>query len=165
MNRTIETIRLPFVVGFSSFIVSSVSLGLIPFVQFLPDKLEGITNYIVAALFYLGLIVGFFAVRNARGRMYRWRRRLMAERQFKKQRFPGIITFSTDIKHIVLYAICALGILVMVSDMFLHYISEYIMFPILSVVLFTFTLHCIVDGENYKLFKAIKEGMDKGYEF
>ncbi len=150
MNRTIETIRMPFVVGFSSFIVSSVSLGLIPFVQFLPDKLESITNYIVAALFYLGLIVGFFAVRNAKGRMYRWRRRLMAERQFKKQRLPGIIHFSADIKHIVLYVVCILGILVMVSDMIFHYISEYIMFPILSVVLFSFTLHCIVVGENYK---------------
>lgn len=165
MNRTIEIIRVPFVVGFSSLIVSSLSLGLIPFVQFLPDKLESITNYIVAAFFYLGLIVGFFAIRNAKIRMYRWRRRLMAERQFKKQRFPGIITFSTDIMYILLYAICVLGILVMVSDMFFHHISEYIMFPILSVVLFAFTLHCIVDGENYKLFKAIKEGMDKGYEF
>lgn len=165
MNRTIEMIKQPFLVGFISFIVSSVSLGIIPFVQFLPDKLEKITNYIVAALFYLGLIIGGFAIKNAKNRMYRWRRRLMAERQFKKQRLPGIITFSTDIKHIVLYAICVLGILVMVSDMFFHYISEYMMFPILSVVLFTFALHCIVDGENYKLFKAIKEGMDKGYEF
>lgn len=165
MNRTIEMIKQPFLVGFISFIVSSVSLGIIPFVQFLPDKLEKITNYIVAALFYLGLIIGGFAIKNAKNRMYRWRRRLMAERQIKKQRLPGIITFSTDIKHIVLYTICVLGILVMVSDMFFHYISEYIMFPILSVVLFTFALHCIVDGENYKLFKAIKEGMDKGYEF
>ena len=164
MNRTIEAIRTPFVVGFSSFVISSASLGLIPFVQVLPDKLESITNYIVAALFYLGLIVGFFAIKNAKSRMYRWRRRLMAERKFQKQRFPGIITFSADIKHIVLYAVCVLGILVMVSDMIFHYISEYIMFPILSIVFFTFTLHCIVDGENYKLFKAIKEGMDKGYE-
>lgn len=165
MNRTIKTIKLPFLVSLTSFIVSSASLGVIPFVQFIPDRLEKITNYIVAALFYLGLIVGGFAIKNAKNRMYRWRRRLISERQFKKQRFPGIITFSTDIKHIVLYVICVLGILVMVSDMIFHYISEYVMFPILSVVLFTFALHCIVDGENYKLFKAIKEGMDKGYEF
>ena len=165
MNRTIETIKPPFLLGFTSFIVSSVSLGVIPFVQFLPDRLEKITNYIVAALFYLGLIIGGFAIKNAKIRMYRWRRRLIAERQFKKQRFPGIITFSADIKHIALYVICVLGILVMVSDMIFHYISEYIMFPILSVVLFSFIMHCIVDGENYKLFKVIKEGMDKGYEF
>lgn len=165
MNRTIETIKMPFVVGFSSFIVSSVSLGLIPFVHFLPDKIESIINYMIAALFYLGLIVGFFAIRNAKGRMYRWRRSLITKKQFHKQRFPGIISFSADIKHIVLYVVCVLGILVMISDMIFHYVSEYIMFPILSVVLFTFTMHCIVDGENYKLFKAIKEGMDKGYEF
>lgn len=164
MNRTIQAMRLPFRVSFISFIVSSASLGVIPFVQFLPDKLQNITNYIIAVLFYLGIIVGALAMKKAKVRMYRWRRNLMAERKYEKQRFPGIITFSTDIKHMVLYAVCVLGILVMISDVIFHYISEYIMFPILSIIFFAFTIHCIVDGENYKLFKAIKEGMDKGYE-
>lgn len=164
MNRTIQAMRLPFRVSFISFIVSSASLGVIAFVQFLPDKLQNITNYIIAVLFYLGIIVGALAMKKAKARMYRWRRNLMAERKYEKQRFPGIITFSTDIKHMILYAVCVLGILVMISDVIFHYISEYIMFPILSIIFFAFTIHCIVDGENYKLFKAIKEGMDKGYE-
>ena len=165
MDKTIESIRTPFVVGFVSFVVSCVALGVVPLIQFLPDKIENVVNCVVAAFFYLGLIVGAFAIKNAEGSvMYRWRRCLMEKEEFTKQRFPGIISFSSDIWHIVLYAVCVAGILVMVSDIIFHYISEYVMFPILSVVLFTFTVHCIVDGENYKLFKAIKEGMDKGYE-
>jgi Arc/MetJ-type ribon-helix-helix transcriptional regulator len=104
------------------------------------------------------------AMKNAKVRMYRWRRNLMAEGKYEKQRFPGIITFSADINHMILYVVCVLGILVMISDVIFHYISEYIMFPILSIIFLAFAIHCIVDGENYKLFKAIKEGMDKGYE-
>ncbi|MBQ6824654.1 MAG: hypothetical protein IJP27_08360 [Clostridia bacterium] len=165
MSKSIQTIRLPFLVSFLGFVVSSVSLGIIPVIQLLPDKTESILNYIVAALFYLGLIVGGLAIKFAKEQMHRIRRRLLAEKQFEKQRFPGIITFSADRNHIILYAVCGAGILVAISDLVFHYISEFIMFPILSVILFAFTMHCIVDGENYKLFKKVKEGLKKDEEF
>ena len=161
MSRQLKAVKEPFIIGFICFAFSAIALGVIPFLQLLPDNSEKNIKYVIAGLFWLGLIIGITAVISAKRFMQSYEKQLISDGKYKKSDYPGIMSFSSDVKHIIIYMLCIVGIIIIISDIIWNYVSEYIMFPILSVVFFTFMMHCIVDGRNYKLFKAIKEGMDK----
>ena len=72
-------------------------------------------------------------------------------------RLPGILSLSGGKQNIVLYAITVIGIAVIVTDIFWGYLPEVMIFPLISITLLSFLIHCIIDGKYYKIYKNIKE--------
>jgi len=140
------------------FAVSFFSLSLIPFTDGLEEETQRMVSNIIAVLFYLGLIAGvvFDILAN---RQIRNSSKKTAKEILEKQKLPGVISFSTDKKNLILYGVLAIGIVIMISDIILNWVESYIMFPIISLTLFLFAVHCIIDGKNYKIYVKTKEGV------
>lgn len=140
------------------YAVSFFSLSIIPFMDSLEEATQRIVSNIIAAMFYLGLIAGIVfdllanreILRNSKG---------TARALLDRQKSPGIITFSADRKHLIIYGVLAIGIVIMVSDIIFSWVAGYIMFPIISLTLFLFAVHCIIDGKNYKIYMNMKKGV------
>lgn len=140
------------------FAVSFFSLSFIPFMDSSDESTQRILSNIIAALFWLGLIAGiiFNCITN---RVIRKNSKKAVKKVFNKQKFPGAITFSSNMKHLIIYGVILIGVVIMISDIALSWVASYIMFPVISLTLFLFTVHCIIDGKNYKIYMNAKEGV------
>lgn len=163
MRQIEKEVGLPIWLTIAAFAVSFFSLSIIPLSQHLNDTGQTISGYLIAAVFWLFLILGFLTVFFTKKRQQPVRRKLKTTGLLKAHQPPGIISFSRSPLTVTLYAVFLIGLIVMISDIVFHWASEYIMFPILSITLFAFMLHCVVDGENYKVYQVVKKGMDQGH--
>lgn len=164
MRRIEKEVGLPIWLTITAFAVSFFSLSAIPFSQYLTDTGQRISGYIIATVFWLFLIIGLLIVFFTKGRQQTAKRKLKSMGLLRAHQPPGIINFSISPLTVTIYLICLIGLIVMISDMIFHWAPGYIMFPILSITLFTFMLHCVVDGENYKVYQVIKKGLDQNHE-
>ncbi len=157
-----------YIIGFRttlcSFALSSASIAFIPLLQLAEGTPQRILTYVIAALFWFGVIFGCVIHRKASMELLEVRRRIRTDEPIRRQRFIGLITFHADITNIVVYALFAVCFVLVAVDSFFHCISEYIFFPAISVMIFTFILHCVIDGKYYNLYLRIKEGVNYGNE-
>lgn len=162
--------RLEKEVGFTiwltvaSFAVSFFSLSAIPFSQHLTDTGQRISGYIIAIIFWLFLIAGFLLAFFTKRRQQAVGRKLKSMSLLRDSQLPGVISFSLSPFTVSIYAVFLIGLIVSISDMIFHWVPGYIMFPVISITLFAFMMHCVVDGENYKIYQVIKKGMDQNHE-
>lgn len=164
MNRVVRRARLPFIVMFSSFAVSSLALILIPFLLYLPEKAEVVLSYVSAFLFWAGIIVGCVASKYIDTILLRYISREADNIDFDFQKYPGVITFSKKPLSLICYIILGIGICLMISDIIFHYVPQLVMFPVIAIVFFLFVMHCITDGKNYKFYKKIRKECLRSYE-
>lgn len=156
-KKLLNNSRLLFIITFVASALSSFSLSLIPLTSGFEDGKSNVLAYVIAAVFWLGLIVTIVTTCFTKKLLYRSREKLVIKECVKKHEPIGIISFSKDWKMWILYGITVLGLVLIVTDIFLGYVPEVIMFPIISVTILSFTVHCVVDGKYYKAYKLIKE--------
>lgn len=145
-----------------SFFISSFSLSFVPVVDRLEQTAGNVTKIIIGILFWLGFIVGLILTIVGKKIFVQDKRRLVSSGKYKRQRLPGMFYMRKNILSFIVYAMFFIGLIFIVSDVLFNYIPQYIMFPIISIVLFSFILHCVIDGENFKIYKKIKDGTDNG---
>lgn len=164
MSIVIKRAKLPFIVVFSSFTLSTLALILIPFLQYLPEKGEVALSYFSASLFWGGIVIGCASFKFVSTILRRYISRFADNINFDCQKYPGIITFSAKPFSIICYIVLVLGICLMISDMIFHYVPQFVMFPVISIVFFSFVMHCITDGRNYKFYKKVRKECLRSYE-
>lgn len=151
LSKPVKKIRNTFYLAVIFFFISFFSLSALAVMPFLREQGQIIMGYTVAILFWIFLAFGLLFAAQAGLSISR-------SGVKKEHKLPGIISFSANAKHIIVYLVCGVGIALMLSDMIYDCISSRVMFPIISVTLFAFVIHCMVDGVNYKTFKKMKEG-------
>lgn len=156
MDSLYKRFRNDFILTVLCFVFSSLSVSLIPLLSGMPEDRQPILSNLIALVFWLSFIEGIAFSLWTNHTMLR----ILENKKIDPQRFPGILNFTWDIPHIILYIVILLGIIAIVTDIGFHYISEYLMFPIFSVTFLAVILHCIVDGRNYKTYKRMKEGIN-----
>ena len=164
MKRLEKEVGMPIWLTMAAFAVSFFSLSAIPFTQHLTDTGQRISGYIIAGTFWLFFIIGLLIVFFTKRRQQTARRKLKSLGLLKAHQPPGIISFSISPLTVTIYLIFLLGLIVTISDIILRWVPGYIVFPVLSITLFAFMLHCVVDGESYKVYKVIKKGLDQNHE-
>ena len=164
MRRIEKEVGMPIWLTMAAFAVSFFSLSAIPFTQHLTDTGQKISGYIIAAVFWLFLLIGLLIVFFTKERQQTARRKLKSMGLLRAHQPPGIISFSISPLTVTIYLIFLIGFIVTISDIILHWVPGYIMFPIFSITLFAFMLHCVIDGENYKVYQVIKKGLDQNHE-
>ncbi len=162
MVREIKRYRLYFVSVILSFFISSFSLSFVPIVDNLEQTAGNVTKIIIGILFWLGFVVGLILTIVGKKIFVEDKRRLISSGKYKRQRLPGMFCLRRNILSFIVYVIFFIGLIFIISDVLFSYIPQYIMFPIISIVLFSFILHCVIDGENFKIYKNIKDGTDNG---
>lgn len=139
--------------------VLSISLCLLPLTNGIRENSSNVGAYVIASVFWLGLAVSVVSIFITKKSLCDYRRKMIEKDLIKEQKVPGIICFSFDKKRIILYSVVAVGLILIVTDIIFTYIPEIIMFPILSVTIMSFAVHCVIDGKYYKVYKQIKESV------
>lgn len=152
MPKQLSKMRKGLILMTLFFGVASLSLSLLSLMPLLNDTAQIRLAYGVAITFWSGMVAGCICLI----RVDMLRKELKGRKKRRRWRPPGIVAFSIDKPHMVLYGGILLGLTLMVSDMIKHWISSYVMFPIISITLFVFIVHCIIDGNNYKTYKILK---------
>lgn len=140
------------------FGVACVSICVLSLFPLLSMRAQNIISYGVAIIFWIGMIAGCICLI----RLELLRKELKGNKKKRRWRPPGIVAFSVDKPHMALYGGIFLGLTLIVSDLVEHWISSYIMYPIIAATLFLFIIHCIIDGKNYRTYKFLKEGANDG---
>ena len=162
MRKRKKQYQIYFIEFFIAIGITAFSLSFLPLTQITVFKERDFVSIIVASFFWLGVILMIANLIIGKKLFKRVEKKIVSLGLMEKQKLPGVISFSKKIGHIVLYVIFLLGLGVAVSDIILNYVPEQVMFPIVSVILFTFFTHCVIDGKNFKIYKIIKDGMDNG---
>lgn len=155
--NVIKRAKVSITVTFLAMIVSSCSLSLIPFITETAEGELSIAAYVIAGAFWFGLLLMLLAMNSTRRILYRHREEWILQCYIEKNYPIGILSFSKDWRMLLLYGTTVLGLLLVVTDIIIGYVPEKIMFPIISVTILSFMVHCVVDGKYYKSYKQIKE--------
>lgn len=160
MNRVVKEATVSLILTIVAMAISSLSLSLIPFTTGIDEGQDNYMPYAIAVAFWLGLVLTFVTTKMTKVSLHRWRERLALRGYIKKQKIPGIFFFSWNIRNAIIYLITAVGLVLIISDIAFGFVPEIVMFPIISITLLSFMLHCVFDGQYYKVYKMIKESMD-----
>ena len=68
----------------------------------------------------------------------------------KDKRLPGIIKFFSDSMARVFDGMFILSLLAFITYQYTNYIDGYISYVILSILVFSFQMHCMFNGKNYE---------------
>lgn len=144
----------------TAFAVSSIAIACIPLMDVIPAGVSKIITYIIGAIFWIGLLAGIGLSAYSKTALYRPRRYFQMHHLIHRRRYPGIAYFDLTVPKIALYALCVVGLILIVCDLIFQFIPGMVMFPVIAATIFAFELHCIVDGVNYKIYKLLKEGIE-----
>lgn len=159
-NLYVKTAKLHLTITVLTAILSSFSLSVIPFIPKMENEKTSVISYVIAAIFWVGLILTLITSYLTKRMLSRVREKMIAKGHLNGNSLPGVISFSLQGKNIFLYALTVLGGILVITDIIYNYVPEMMMFPILSLTVLSFELHCILDGRNYKVYKLIKESVN-----
>lgn len=159
-KHVLRDAKLSIAATFIAATLSSFSLSLIPFTMGFEEGKSNVIAYIIAVVFWLGLLLTFIAAYLTKRALCKSREKLIIKGQISKHQAIGLISFSKDWRMWILYGTTVLGLVLMITDIIIGYVPESVMFPIISVTILSFTVHCVIDGKYYKAYKLIKESVD-----
>ena len=159
MPKKKKRYRMFFVLTLLSFAMAAIALLLIPWLS-VQDEANGKTAlYLTALMFWLGMIVGIAGTWITNSGLRKIRVRAYSSGKMTPPNLPGMLMFFARPISLVLYLIVLVGVGLIVSDMIRSWVPEKIMFPVLSVTLYAFVVHSVIDGKNYRAYRIMKEGM------
>ena len=159
-KHVLKDAKLSIVVTIVAAALSSFSLSLIPFTAGFEEGESNVIAYVIAAVFWIGLLLTFIAAHSTKRTLYRFREKLIMKGYITKHQPIGIVSFSKDWRMLILYGITILGLVLIVTDIIFGYVPETVMFPTISITILSFAVHCVVDGKYYKAYKLIKESVN-----
>ena len=156
IQRRINKAKISLLLTVVAMAASSFSLSFIPLTLITDENKRIIMTCVIASVFWMGLATALVASRISEKTLRRYRKRLVNKKCIDEQKLPGVLSFSSDWKSIIIYLIMAIGLILIVTDIAFDYVPEVIMFPVISATVFSFSLHCVADGKNYKVYRFIK---------
>lgn len=142
-----------FNIAFVMIVLSSVPIALIPLADFNGNMRQKVLAYTIGLLFWSLFIIGsfFFAVANKK-------RKELAKKEEKKsikrRGFPGLSFFHTkpganvDVIFFV-FLVCYVALAIFKFDI------SWIKIELVFLLVLSFQMHCILNGENFKYKKYI----------
>ena len=159
-RSVLRRVGITLLVTYVAAAVACLSLSLIPFLFEIENGRINTASYIIASLFWSGLLISLISAFLTKKLLSKYQGCLASEGCTAKRQRIGIVSFSKDSRMYIIYGITVLGILLILSDIIFKYVPEVIMFPAVSVTLLSFVTHCVIDGKYYKAYKTIKENYD-----
>jgi len=157
ISKNIKKSRATLIATIVAMIISSASLSFIPLVSDFDIKSNSWLIFAIALAFWMGIFVSLLTAFMTKIFLSRERENLVNKGIIKKKKLPGAFSFKVGLINIIIYSITGIGLVVIVSDIFFGYMTEIIMFPIITLTLISFSLHCVLDGKYYEVYKTIKE--------
>lgn len=156
MKQHEKKFRTYFGIILGSFFCSAFSLSFIPVLSRMDDQLSTTWGYVIALLFWIGLIVGCIMIGVMNTKMRRARAKAYSTWKMKRPKRPGMFMFSKEPLHLVIYFVIVSGFIISVADLIRTFVPTRIMFPVISVTYFAIVIHGIIDGKNFRIYQKIK---------
>lgn len=138
-------------------LVEFLMLLFIPLVNLEGTASQRIAAYILAATFWISIIVELFVVK-----VCTYERRWLERRGYRNNEVkyfkPGIISFFKSPEAIVVDIILILAIITVVLSALLQINTEWLIIGGISILVLSFNLHCILNGRNYRYIRKIQKG-------
>lgn len=142
--------------------LASVSICTIGFLDYIPEPQRNIVSYVVAALFWASMIVGVLVLILFSVSLRDKKKGFYKTRTAKRKARAGIISFRKAPVSIASYIVIIIGAALLIVDSFIAWLPKEAFFPILAVTVYAFIVHCVFDGENYKIYSHTKDGLSDG---
>ena len=160
LYKQIKKARTTLLATVIAMIFSGVSLSFISILSNESKKTINWTAYLIAICFWLGIISAVVCVISTKVYLSKERQKLLNSGIISKQVLPGAVCFGKGKNNIIIYSIFVIGLALIVSDIFTSYVPEKLMYPIISITIISFSIHCVIDGKYYKVYKIIKESVE-----
>lgn len=160
IRNVLKEAKLTIVVTLVSAAIPGFCLTLIPFIVGIEEGKSNIVAYVIAAVFWISVLLTFVAAYVTKKTLLRFRKKLIIKGYVQEHQPIGAVSFSKDWRMWTLYGTTIIGLVLIVTDIIFKYVHETVMFPIISVTIWSFAVHCVVDGKYYKTYKLIKESVN-----
>jgi hypothetical protein len=149
-----EAIKLKILLIANIFCIaaSSAMIAIIPLGDFNGNHTEMTIAYMIGAVFWGGVIVGgcLFSTLNRMRKKTQWGWLLPKSQKTR----IGAFTFFRNRAAVITDIICGLSFIASIVLMMID--VGWITFTIISVFVFTFQMHCILNGENFNYIVTLK---------
>ena len=159
-----------FYLSFVSFVLSGLSLIFVPITNINGHGIERLLTYIVAIVFWLGIIFGFvFLIKTSSERRGIERRNRKNNNKYHakqtKQRI-GILCFFKNRKAIVSDFLLFFFAILVGGLAFFKIAIEWLVIISIVLLILSFYFHCFLNGKNYRCIMACKMSCreEKEYE-
>ena len=156
MKQYEKKFRKYFGIILGSFFCSAFSLSFIPALNRMDERVAAGLGYVIALLFWIGLIVGCIMIGVMNTKMRRARAKAYSAWKMKRPKRPGMFMFSKEPLHLVIYFVIVSGFVISVADLIRTFVPTRIMFPIISITYFAIVIHGMIDGKNFRIYQKIK---------
>ena len=160
--RQVRKVRMLACIPALCFGAAFLPVALLPLVQRLPGTSRKLVTLLVGLAFWGFLIAGIAATGRVRQKLYPIRTRLKREGRLPERQRAGLLCFSREKSHLAVYGLFALCLILLLLDAGLHFLPEAAALPVIALSMFLIALHGVIDGENYKTAKALKERLEDG---
>lgn len=157
-KRLLRETRRSILATLIAAMLSCLAIGLIPLSNGFEEGKDHTLAYIIGVVFWLGLLVALISSHITKKKLARYREKLVANKTLRERQRVGIFSFSKSWKMWILYALAAIGVALLLTDILLGWLPEWVTLPLLSLTMAVFELHCILDGKYFKTYQIIKEG-------
>lgn len=143
-------------------LISGLSLLFIPMVDLEGTTQQKIFALILAALFWIGMIVEivFFVLADKQCNMIEDRLIKEGSKSFKGTKI-GVISFFTCKEAMVADVLTGLSLIAIILMIILKVTNDWLFVIVAVIFFFSFNLHCFLNGRNYKYIKEIKKFIKK----
>lgn len=143
-------------------LIAGLSLLFIPMVDLEGTTQQKIFALILAALFWIGMIVEivFFVLADKQCNMIEDRLIKEGSKSFKGTKI-GVISFFTCKEAMVADVLTGLSLIAIILMIILKVTNDWLFVIVAVIFFFSFNLHCFLNGRNYKYIKEIKKFIKK----
>lgn len=130
-------------------------LLLIPYSNIEGTKTQQIMAYVIAFLFWSSIIGEIVFVRISSNERKKLDRKLHKGREIN-QSLPGVLSFLKNREAIVADIILFLSVTLLGIIIWTNVKTGWIIVGVVSALVLSFNLHCILNGKNYRYLKEIR---------
>ena len=162
MRKEAKKIKWLYIITLICFMLSALSLVMIPFIARFDEALQPLVGYIVAGVFWGGIVAGVVLTIIICCKIRPIRKYILYNKgKISQIKLPGIIRFRKAPMSIVTYALFAVCVGLIISDLCLKWLPPIAVYSALGAALLAFAAHCIFDGKNFYTYQYMKEGNEK----
>lgn len=143
------------IITISLAVLESALILCIPLVNLDGSPSQRVGAYVLAAFFWIGIIVECIFVHLSTQERRRMERRGFRNRALKHSP-PGVISFFKNLEATVVDVFLFISALLVVILVWTQVKTGWMIMAGISVLLLSFNLHCILNGKNYRYLKAYR---------
>lgn len=135
--------------------LSALSLSFIPFGSFAGSDFQRIIAYIIGIVFWLGIIVGYcLFIIVARTRKKSKKQKLLPKTENIR---IGVLSFFKTFPGMIADIVCAISVVALIITVVFGNSSTWIVYVLVSVLIFSIQMHGIFNGINFVYIKSYKK--------